>query len=464
MEMVIPQIASTTQPQAQAAASGQASKNTGGAEFQKTLVQQINGEAANGAANMQGVQLVASVTKDAAAIDTVGIAAGTTTAPALSDLMSIIDGLLEQLEAPASENSEAPIKDEQQLIQLEAVLDQMNALLALIGIQAPIIQQTTAPLSARNESMSNQQVFTDIATVKSSLQDTLLQLQATLQQGTTKLIQQQEPTVLVAQQLQALTAILEGGPVDTNKTQTKSAVFTQQLFTVQTAPQAEISTLLQRLSQQAAVHPALISTTVQSMEQAVESEAAASSVEINPQLQLGTSNPETLRGFAPLVANAAAAATSFVAADQFAESMTGLIVQKFDLTTINGVSEAKLMLFPEHLGQVDVRITMQNGLLTAIFQTDTAMAKDMLDNQMAQLRSALQAQGLMVDKLEVSQGQSTTQLSQQHQGQGSSQQQASGRQSFNGEEGSNETQFESEMIEQAAIQGLGFGRGINVKA
>lgn len=462
MEMVIPQIASTTQPQAQAAASGQASKNTGGAEFQKTLVQQINGEVANGAANTQGVQLVASVTKDAAAIDTVGIAAGTTTAPALSDLMSIIDGLLEQLEAPASENSEAPIKDEQQLIQLEAVLDQMNALLALIGIQAPIIQQTTTP--ARNESMSDQQVFTDIATVKSSLQDTLLQLQATLQQGTTKLIQQQEPTVLVAQQLQALTAILEGGPVDTNKTQTKSAVFTQQLFTVQTAPQAEISTLLQRLSQQAAVHPALISTTVQSMEQAVESEAAASSVEINPQLQLGTSNPETLRGFAPLVANAPAAATSFVAADQFAESMTGLIVQKFDLTTVNGVSEAKLMLFPEHLGQVDVRITMQNGLLTAIFQTDTAMAKDMLDNQMAQLRSALQAQGLMVDKLEVSQGQLTTQLSQQHQGQGSSQQQASGRQSFNGEEGSNETQFESEMIEQAAIQGLGFGRGINVKA
>ncbi len=302
------------------------------------------------------------------------------------------------------------------------------------------------------------------AAVKSNLQDTLLQLQAMLQQGTTKLIQQQEPTEWVAKQLQALTAILEGETVDTNKPQTKSSAFTQQLFSAQTAPQAQVSTLLQRLSQQAAVHPALLSTAVQSSEQGVDSETAASSAETPPLVQPGASNPDTLRGFAPLVANAAAAATSYVVADEFAKSMTGLIVQKFDLTSVNGVSEAKIMLFPEHMGQVDVRITMQNGLLTAIFQTDTAMAKDMLDNQMAQLRSALQAQGLMVDKLEVSQGQSMTQLSQQHQGHGSSQQQDSSRQSFHGEEGSSETQFETEMIEQAAIQGLGFGRGINVKA
>jgi flagellar hook-length control protein FliK len=143
--------------------------------------------------------------------------------------------------------------------------------------------------------------------------------------------------------------------------------------------------------------------------------------------------------------------------------MTGLIVQKFDLTTLNGVSEAKLMLFPEHLGQVDVKITMQNGLLTAIFQTDTAMAKDMLDNQMAQLRLALQSQGLNVDKLEVSQGQSASQLAGQHQGQ-SGQQQHSSRNSSAGDNGSIDTNFEAEIVEQAAAQGLGYGRAINVKA
>ena len=459
MEMMIPQIASS-QPQAQSTTSGQASKSTGGAVFQKTLVQQLNGgDAASGTANTQGNQPVAIVLKEAAS-ETADPAA----APTISDLMSIIDGLLEQLAEPAKEDSEAPAEDEQQLQQLEAVLDQMNALLALIGIPVPVIQPTAKPLIAGDGSMSDQQVVSGIAAVKSSLQDTLLQLQAMLQQGTTKLIQKQEPFELVAQQLQALTAIVEGEPVETNKPQTKSTAFTQQLFSAQTAPQVEVSTLLQRLSQQAAVHPAVFSTAVQSLEQGVDSETVTSSAETNPLVQPGASNPDTLRGFAPLVATAAAAATSFVVADDFAKSMTGMIVQKFDLTSLNGVSEAKIMLFPEHLGQVDVRITMQNGLLTAIFQTDTAMAKDMLDNQMAQLRSALQAQGLMVDKLEVSQGQSMTQLSSQHQGHGGSQQQATGRQSFQGEEGSSETQFETEMIEQAAIQGLGFGRGINVKA
>lgn len=460
MEMMIPQIAATSQPQAQAATTGHTSKSTGGAVFQKTLVKQLNGgDAAGGTANSLGNQPVGMVSK-AAASETADSAAAST----ISDLMSIIDGLLEQLAEPATEDGEAPAEDEQQLQQLEAVLDQMNALLVLLGIPVPVIQQPSKPLTAENVSISDQQAIANIRAVKSNLQDTLLQLQAMLQQGTTKLIQQQEPTEWVAKQLQALTAILEGETVDTNKPQTKSSAFTQQLFSAQTAPQAQVSTLLQRLSQQAAVHPALLSTAVQSSGQGVDSETAASSAETPPLVQQGASNPDTLRGFAPLVANAAAAATSYVVADEFAKSMTGLIVQKFDLTSVNGVSEAKIMLFPEHMGQVDVRITMQNGLLTAIFQTDTAMAKDMLDNQMAQLRSALQAQGLMVDKLEVSQGQSMTQLSQQQQGHGSSQQQNSSRQSFHGEEGSSETQFETEMIEQAAIQGLGFGRGINVKA
>ncbi|MDQ8733357.1 flagellar hook-length control protein FliK [Paenibacillus sp. LHD-38] len=456
MEMMVPQVAST-QPQALANANTQAGKSAGGDVFQKTLVQQINGETASNSGIAQTAPLVAVVNKEAA------IEGGAAEiAPTLSDLMSIIDGLLEQLEAPTSNETETPAEDSEQLQQLADVLDQMNALLALLGLPVPVIQQSNKQSSLEDGTLTVPQAITVAANIKSKLQDTLIQVQVMLQQGTSKLIHQQEPSALVAQQLHTLTAILEGETVDTTKSQTKSTAFTQQLFTVQQAPQAEVGTLLQRLSQQT-VHPAFLSTTAaNSMEQTVESEAAVSSLEISPQLQIG-SNPETTRGITPLVVNATAM-TSFVAADEFAQSMTGMIIQKFDLTTVNGVSEAKIMLFPEHLGQVDVRITMQNGLLTAIFQTDNVMAKDMLDNQMAQLRSALQAQGLMVDKLEVSQGQSTSQLSQQHQGQGSSQQQGSNRQVFNIEESSNDGIFEAEMIEQVTIQGLGFGRGINVKA
>lgn len=46
---------------------------------------------------------------------------------------------------------------------------------------------------------------------------------------------------------------------------------------------------------------------------------------------------------------------------------------------------------------------MQNGHLVAQFMTEHAGAKDMLEQQMNQLRAALQSQGLQVEKLEVTQ-------------------------------------------------------------
>jgi flagellar hook-length control protein FliK len=454
MEMMIPQIAGA-QPQVQSTGNAQGGKTANGAAFQQTLVQHINGAAAD-TENVQLVQAAANAGKNAAA-------EGVTVAPTVSELQAIIDGLVEQLETPDAEDEELSAEDEQQLEQLEAALDQMTALLALIGAPQIIVQQSVSTANSTNDNPSSYSDVMSTANVKSDLQDVLLQLQAWLQQGTVKRIGQQDPAFLVGQQLQALTAILEGGPVDTYKSETKSTSLTQQLFTAQSVPQAEVSTLLQRLSQQV-VHPSFLSTVI-SNERAVEAEAdiAGQTIEPIPQMQLGSSNTETVRGAAPPAQNAATA-TSFVVADEFAQSMTGLIVQKFDVTTLNGVSEAKLMLYPEHLGQVDVRITMQNGVLTAIFQTDTVMAKDMLDNQMAQLRSSLQAQGLMVDKLEVSQGQTAAQLSHHQHSQGSNQQSFSNRQSFKGEEGSAESVFETEMSEQAAVQGLGYGRAINVKA
>jgi flagellar hook-length control protein FliK len=92
--------------------------------------------------------------------------------------------------------------------------------------------------------------------------------------------------------------------------------------------------------------------------------------------------------------------------------MADLMVNKFEVKTAAGMSEAKLTLTPEHLGQVDVRISVQNGQLTALFVTDTSAAKDMLDNQLALLRANLQSQGLSVDKLEVSQQSVDSQMAQ----------------------------------------------------
>lgn len=92
-----------------------------------------------------------------------------------------------------------------------------------------------------------------------------------------------------------------------------------------------------------------------------------------------------------------------VHADQFADEMAGFVVKQLRFSKLGNVSEAKISLYPEHLGQVDVRLTMQNGQLTARFMAEHGIAKDMLEQQMSLLRGALQSQGIQVDKLEVSQ-------------------------------------------------------------
>lgn len=92
-----------------------------------------------------------------------------------------------------------------------------------------------------------------------------------------------------------------------------------------------------------------------------------------------------------------------VPVENFAKEMGGFLVNKLEIVKLQGVSEARISLYPEHLGQVDVKITMQGGQLTAQFMTEHAFAKESLEQQMSQLRSALQSQGLQVNKLEVTQ-------------------------------------------------------------
>ncbi|MGZ9584635.1 flagellar hook-length control protein FliK [Paenibacillus marinisediminis] len=92
-----------------------------------------------------------------------------------------------------------------------------------------------------------------------------------------------------------------------------------------------------------------------------------------------------------------------IRASHFAQEMGGFVMKQLFVTMRNGVSEAKITLYPENLGQVDVRLTMQNGQLVAQFVTERAIAKELLDQQMFMLRGALQSQGIQVDKLEVTQ-------------------------------------------------------------
>lgn len=88
---------------------------------------------------------------------------------------------------------------------------------------------------------------------------------------------------------------------------------------------------------------------------------------------------------------------------QFSKEMSEFVVSKFEIVKHQGMTEAVISLRPQHLGQLDVQLSMQNGHLVARFMTEHAGAKDLLEQQMTQLRAVLQAQGIQVERLEVTQ-------------------------------------------------------------
>jgi flagellar hook-length control protein FliK len=78
------------------------------------------------------------------------------------------------------------------------------------------------------------------------------------------------------------------------------------------------------------------------------------------------------------------------------------IVRKAVIYVRNGQHEAKIDLKPEFLGHVRMQITTENHQVTVKIVTELPITKDLIDNNIQQLKSDLQQQGLNVDKLEVS--------------------------------------------------------------
>lgn len=136
---------------------------------------------------------------------------------------------------------------------------------------------------------------------------------------------------------------------------------------------------------------------------------------------------------------------------QFAKEMTEFVVQKLDIVKHTGLTEATIMLRPDHLGQLEVKLTMQNGHLVAQFMTEHSGAKDLLEQQMSQLRSSLQSQGIQVDKVEVTHNESlSSHMYQDGRGSGANQQQqqSNQRSKARGREESEDAMKVAEMAEE----------------
>jgi len=78
------------------------------------------------------------------------------------------------------------------------------------------------------------------------------------------------------------------------------------------------------------------------------------------------------------------------------------IVEKAALNLKNGKSEIRIDLKPEFLGSVRMKITTENHLLTVRILTELPIVKEMIENNISQLKTDLQNNGLEIDKLDVS--------------------------------------------------------------
>jgi flagellar hook-length control protein FliK len=109
----------------------------------------------------------------------------------------------------------------------------------------------------------------------------------------------------------------------------------------------------------------------------------------------------------PIISSEKAVPAQTVNADRFDQEVTKFLVSSINVAGIENGVEAGFTLTPKHLGKVDVKVTIQDGQVTAEFLTSTPLGKDLLESHVQALRSALETQGLQVGKIDIAQ-QSTT--------------------------------------------------------
>lgn len=77
------------------------------------------------------------------------------------------------------------------------------------------------------------------------------------------------------------------------------------------------------------------------------------------------------------------------------------IMENVKVSAKTGVSEVKIILKPEQLGDVSLKIATQNGIVTAQFIAENQKVKEIIESNFNQLRDMLSEQGVNVGALEV---------------------------------------------------------------
>jgi flagellar hook-length control protein FliK len=92
-----------------------------------------------------------------------------------------------------------------------------------------------------------------------------------------------------------------------------------------------------------------------------------------------------------------------VQATQFDQDVSQVLKSAMNVQQSKDGIEAAFTLAPDHLGKVDVKVSIKDGHVTAEFLASTSSGKNLLETNVHALRAALETQGLQVEKINISQ-------------------------------------------------------------
>ena len=79
------------------------------------------------------------------------------------------------------------------------------------------------------------------------------------------------------------------------------------------------------------------------------------------------------------------------------------IINRAQISNAQGITRLTLKLYPENLGTIRIELVQNDGVITARLLASTAHGRDLLDSQAHQLKQAFVQQNIQVDRLDIAQ-------------------------------------------------------------
>lgn len=87
------------------------------------------------------------------------------------------------------------------------------------------------------------------------------------------------------------------------------------------------------------------------------------------------------------------------------EDLFAQLVEHAKVVVNNGSSEMEVQLRPEHLGKVQLKVSIENEVVTAKFVAESQQVKEIIESNLGQLKREMQNNGMQVESIMVSVGQ-----------------------------------------------------------